>query len=160
MKKSSGAIRSLSAKGLRIGIVVSRFNSDITKKLLAGAERTLLGKGVKNIRKVWVPGAFEIPVMLQRLAQIKRGKKFDGLIALGAVIRGETPHFDFVARETSRGVMDVALREGIPIAFGVLTTDNVKQALDRAGGRHGNKGEEAALVVIEMARLIKDGASS
>jgi len=159
MKKSSGAIRSLSAKGLRIGIVVSRFNSNITKKLLAGAERTLIGKGadLKNIRKFWVPGAFEIPVMLQRLA---RTEKFDGLIALGAVIRGETPHFDFVARETSRGVMEVALREGIPIAFGVLTTDNVKHALDRAGGRHGNKGEEAALVVIEMARLIKDGSSS
>jgi 6,7-dimethyl-8-ribityllumazine synthase len=156
MKKSSGTVETISGRGLRIGIVVSRFNLPVTKKLLEGTERILLKKGVdrKNIRTVWVPGAFEIPVMLQRLA---RTKKFDSLIALGAVIRGQTPHFDYVAGEAARGVMEVSLKERIPIAFGILTTDNVKQALDRIGGRHGNKGKEAALVAIEMARLIKDG---
>ncbi len=154
MKKSSGAVGAVSGKGLRIGIVVSRFNSDITKKLLIEAEKTLLKKGVerRNIRIVWVPGSFEIPLALQKLVRIRR---FDGLIALGAVIRGETPHFDYVAKETARGVMKISLEEGIPVAFGVLTTNNVKQAIDRAGGRHGNKGEEAALTVIEMARLTK-----
>lgn len=151
MQKSSGAIRSISGKGLRIGIVASRFNSGITKKLLRGAEKTLRQKGVaaKDIRVVWVPGAFEIPIALQRLA---RSRRHHALIALGAVIRGETPHFDYVAGEAAHGIMQVSLREGISVAFGLLTTQNVKQALDRAGGRHGNKGEEAALVAIEMAR--------
>ena len=121
---------------------------------MAGAERILLERGVlpKDLVTVWVPGTFEIPIVLQKLAQ---QKKFDALIALGAVIRGETPHFEYVAGEAARGIMRVSLEEGIPIAFGVLTTNNVKQSLDRAGGRHGNKGEEAALVAIEMATLMK-----
>lgn len=156
MQKTSGAIRSISGKGLRIGIVASRFNSEITKKLLRGAEKTLRQKGVaaKDIRVVWVPGAFEIPIALQRLA---RSRRHHALIALGAVIRGETPHFHYVACEAARGIMEVSLREGISVAFGLLTTQNVKQALDRAGGRHGNKGEEAALVAIEMARMVGHG---
>lgn len=159
MKKSSGAIRTLSGKGLRIGIVVGRFNAHITERLLKGAEAALAARGVdrKKIRTVWVPGAFEIPILLRKMA---RSRRFDGLIALGAVIRGETPHFDYVAAEAARGVMKVMLEEAIPVAFGILTTDNVKQALDRAGGRHGNKGEEAALVVIEMAKLVKNGTST
>ncbi|MBI3540929.1 MAG: 6,7-dimethyl-8-ribityllumazine synthase [Deltaproteobacteria bacterium] len=160
MKKSSGVNAALlgqeAGKGLRVGIVVSRFNADITDRLREGAVRTLLDKGLleKDIQVVSVPGAFEIPLTLQRLA---RTKKFHGLIALGVVIRGETPHFDYVAGECSRGVMQVSLSEGIPIGFGVLTTNDVEQAMERAGGRHasgrhGNKGEEAALVVIEMVK--------
>lgn len=152
MKKTAGIIHTVSGRGLRIGIVVGRFNEEITHQLLEGAVTTLKKKGVKDIHTVWVPGAFEIPLMLQNLA---RTEKFDSLIALGAVIRGETPHFDYVCQESSRGVMDVSLKEGIPIAFGVLTTDNLEQAVDRVGGRHGNKGSEAALVAIEMARSMK-----
>ena len=151
MKKSPGALDSISGKGLRIGIVVSRFNSKITSLLLDGAERILKEKGVRrqDIHVVWVPGAFEIPIALQRLA---RSKKFDSLIALGAVVRGGTPHFEYIAGETARGVMEVSLQESIPVAFGVLTTEDMQQALDRVGGRHGHKGEEAALVAIEMGR--------
>lgn len=153
MKKTKGVIENLSGKGLRIGIVVSRFNGDITGKLLEGAESMLKKKGVsgKNIHVTWVPGSFEIPLMLQSLA---RKKKFDALIALGAIVRGETPHFDYVSSETSRGIMEVSLKTGIPVAFGVLTTDNLQQALDRIGGAHGHKGEEAALVAMEMADLV------
>jgi len=138
---------------------VSRFNSAITQKLLKGAEKTLFEKGVeqKNVRTVWVPGAFEIPLVLRKLA---KGKRFDALIALGAVIRGETPHFDYVCQGAAYGVMKVSVEEQVPVAFGILTTNNIRQALDRTGGRHGNKGSEAALVAIEMARLMKDGTSS
>lgn len=157
MKKTLGIIRDVSGKGLRIGIVVSRFNLPVTKKLLDGAERVLRKAGVREVKVLWVPGAFEIPIVLSRMA---RSKKFDGLIALGAVVRGGTPHFDYVAGETARGVMEVSLKEGVPVAFGVLTTDTMRQAIDRAGGRHGNKGEEAALVAIEMARLVKSGKST
>jgi len=155
MQKSAGAIK-ISGKGLRIGIVVGRFNDGITKKLLDGAEKTLVSQGVRmsDIKTVWVPGAFEIPVMLKALSG--RGK-FDALIALGAVIRGETPHFDYVCEGATSGILRVSLDAGIPIAFGILTTDNMRQALDRVGGRHGHKGKEAAMVAIEMARLIKDG---
>ncbi len=152
MQKSSGAIETVSGKGLRIGVVVGRFNRPITKRLLDGAERILWKKGVASVQTIWVPGAFEIPLALQKMA---RSKRFHALIALGAVIRGGTPHFDYVAGEAARGIMDVSLQESIPVAFGVLTTDSMKQALERAGGRKGNKGEEAALVAIEMAKLIK-----
>lgn len=151
MKKKSGA-REVSGKKARVGIVVARFNEDITQKLLEGAERKLIEMGVGSFLVIWVPGAFEIPLMLQSLA---RKKKFDALIALGAVIRGETPHFDYVCQEASRGVMEVSLRENIPVAFGVLTTNNIQEALDRVGGRHGHKGEEAALVALEMAQVLK-----
>lgn len=150
MKKSPG-IRPLSARGLRFGIVVSRFNSSITGKLLAGALKTLKKQGANGTRVLSVPGAFEIPMALQRLAKGRR-PKFDALIALGAVIRGETPHFEYVASSATQGVMEVSLRERIPVAFGILTTNTMRQALDRAGGRRGNKGQEAALVAIEMAR--------
>lgn len=156
MKKTSGVVRTFSGKDFRIGIVVSRFNQDMTSKLLEGAERVLQQQGVRDIEVVWVPGAFEIPLMLQVLAKKKRsGKKRDGLIALASVIRGDTPHFDYVCQEVSRGIMDVSLQESIPIAFGVLTTDNIQQALDRVGGCQGHKGEEAALTVIEMINLMK-----
>lgn len=151
MKKSSGA-RKLSAQGLRFGIVVSRFNSSITEKLLTGALKTLKEQGARLPTVVWVPGAFEIPLALQKLA---RQRRYHALISLGAVVRGETPHFDYICKEAARGVMKVMLREELPIAFGILTTNSVKQALERAGGRRGNKGSEAALTAIEMARLNK-----
>ena len=156
MEKTSGVVQTFSGKGLKIGIVVSRFNLDITSKLLEGAEKILRQKGVSDIEIVWVPGAFEIPLMLQKLARKNRaGKKKNGLMALAAVIRGDTPHFDYVCQVVSRGIMEVSLQEIVPIAFGVLTTNNTEQALERVGGKHGHKGEEAALTVIEMANLIK-----
>ena len=142
----------MSARGLRFGIVVSRFNSQITEKLLAGALKTLQAQGARSVEVREVPGSFEIPIGLQRMAAGKNGRRPHALIALGAVIRGGTPHFEYISAETARGVMVVSLEERIPVAFGVLTTNNVKQALDRAGGRLGNKGEEAALTAIEMAR--------
>lgn len=145
---------SLSAQGLRFGIVAARFNREITRRLLEGALKVLRQKRAKRVDSFWVPGSFEIPLTLAKLI---RSRRYDALIALGAVIRGETPHFDFVAQEASRGVMEVMLKEGIPIAFGILTTDNEKQARERAGGRRGNKGQEAAWVAIEMARKVKDG---
>ncbi|MBI2066512.1 MAG: 6,7-dimethyl-8-ribityllumazine synthase [Deltaproteobacteria bacterium] len=148
-------VTGLKADGLRFGIVVSRFNEKVTTRLLSGAKRGL--KKAKRLDVVWVPGAFEIPYALMRMA---RQKKYDALIALGAVIRGGTPHFDYVAGETARGVMQVMLQEKIPVAFGVLTTNNLKQALDRSGGRLGNKGIEAAEVAIEMVRGIHHGLSS
>jgi 6,7-dimethyl-8-ribityllumazine synthase len=156
MKKTAGANPSVSGQGLKIGIVVGRFNQGITAKLLAGAERVLKRQGVSpsNIENVWVPGAFEIPVMLQALA---RRRKFDAFIALGAVVRGDTPHFEYVCEGATMGIQRVSLDTGVPVAFGLLTTDNMKQALERVGGRHGHKGEEAALVALEMARLVKRG---
>lgn len=148
----------LSGKGLRIGIVAGRFNLSITNRLWKGAVETLKKNGVaeRNIRTYWVPGAFEIPSLLQRLARRKTRGRFGALIALGAIVRGETPHFEYVAGEAARGVMSVSLKEGIPIAFGILTTNNERQARDRAGGRYGNKGEESALVAVEMAGLFKE----
>lgn len=152
MKKTAGARADISGKGLKIGIVVGRFNDGITQKLLDGAEKTLRAAGVARIDSIWVPGAFEIPLMLRILAE---RKSYDALIALGAVIRGGTPHFDYVCDGATSGVMQVMLETGIPVAFGVLTTDNVRQALERSGGKHGNKGSEAALVAIEMAMAVK-----
>lgn len=138
----------LSAKKFHFGIVVSRYNSEITSLLLGGAQKIL--KGAQTVDLLEVPGCFEIPLALKSLAKQKR---YDALIALGCVIRGETPHFDYVAGEAARGVMAVMLGDDIPIAFGILTTDNLEQAMARAGGRYGNKGEEAAWVAIEMAAL-------
>lgn len=137
-----------SAKGLRFAIVASRYNEPITLRLLKGARQALWTSGVKQVDEVWVPGAFELPLALQRLAEKKR---YHGLIALGAVIRGETPHFEFVAQGAAHGIMEVMLKARIPIAFGLLTTENERQARERSGGRLGNKGEEAAWVAIEMA---------
>ncbi len=142
------------ASGLRIAIVVSRFNEDITGALLDGAKRTLAESGLPQdgLTVVSVPGAFELPVTAKALAS--RGD-CDAVICLGAVIRGDTPHFDYVAGEAASGLMDASLYTGIPIIFGVLTVDTLSQAIDRVGGSEGHKGEEAAATAIEMANLIK-----
>ncbi len=139
---------------LRFAIVVSRFNHHITAKLLEGAEQCLHDHGVpeKNRKVIFCPGAFELPQVANRLAI---QKKWDAIICLGAIIRGDTPHFEYIATETARGVEDVALRSSIPIVFGVLTTDNEQQALDRVGGSQGHKGWDAVLTALEMATLFK-----
>ena len=135
-------------------IVIARFNDFIGSKLLEGALDTLKRHGVKdeNIDVVKVPGAFEIPVIAQKLA--KTGK-YSAIIALGAVIKGSTPHFDYVSAEVSKGIAQVSLQTGVPVAFGVLTTDNIEQAIERAGTKAGNKGSDAAKTAIEMANLVK-----
>ena len=135
-------------------IVVSRFNEFITAKLLSGAVDELLRHGAKeeNITVVWVPGAFEIPVIAKKLAV---SKKYASIITLGAVIKGSTPHFDYVSAEVSKGVAAVSLETGIPVIFGVLTTDNIEQAIERAGTKAGNKGSDAAKSAIEMVNLFK-----
>jgi 6,7-dimethyl-8-ribityllumazine synthase len=142
-----------SGTGLRVAIVVSRFNRSVTSQLLAGAVEGLTGHGVadERIDVFHVPGAFEITLAAERCAATRA---YDVIVCLGAVVRGETPHFEFIAREVSRGVNDVACRHGIPVAFGVLTTDTIEQALARAGSGHGNKGFEAAVTALEMASLL------
>jgi 6,7-dimethyl-8-ribityllumazine synthase len=144
----------LSAKGLRFAIIVGRFNSFVSERLLAGALDALKRSGCteENIEIVRVPGSWEMPVVARELVKMKR---HDAIIALGAVIRGDTPHFDFVAGEMSRGLAEVARESGVPIAFGVLTTNNVEQAVDRAGAKSGNKGFDAAMSAIEMANLMR-----
>ena len=146
--------------GLRVGIVVARWNSLVTGRLLEGALAALAQRGVAedHIDVAWVPGAWEVAIAAQRLA---RSERYDALIALGAVIRGETPHFEYIATQVSAGLTQVSLATGVPVAFGVLTTNTVEQALDRAGGKHGHKGAEAADAAIEMAGLLRrlDGAS-
>ena len=143
----------LDATGLKIGIVVSRFNVFITEHLLTGAINELISHGVNedDIEVIRVPGAFEIPLAAKKICS--RGK--DVIICLGAVIRGDTPHFDYVATEAARGVATVSLETDIPIMFGVLTSDNIEQAEDRAGGKCGNKGVDSALAAIEIATLYK-----
>ena len=142
----------LIAKGKRFGIIVSRFNEFISSKLLEGAIDTLVQHGVKeeDVSVVWVPGSFEIPMVAKKLAE---GKKYDAVICLGAIIRGETPHFDFIASEAAKGIAKVGMDSDIPCVFGVITTDNLEQALDRAGTKSGNKGREAAKTAIEMCNL-------
>jgi len=144
----------LEAKGQKFGIVISRFNSFICERLLEGAVDALIRHGVddKNIHVARVPGAFEIPLFAKKMAE---SGKYDALICLGAVIRGSTPHFDYVASEVSKGVATVSLQSGIPIAFGVLTTDTIEQAVERAGTKAGNKGFEAAVTAIESVNLMK-----
>ena len=144
----------LEAKGLSFGIVIARFNEFISGKLLAGCLDGLRRHGAdeKNIDVVWSPGAFEIPFLAKKLSG---SKKYDAVICLGAVIRGATPHFDYVAAEASKGVAHVGLESGIPVIFGILTTDNIEQAIERAGTKGGNKGFDAALAAIEMANLVK-----
>ena len=141
-------------EGLKIGIVVSRFNVFITQKLLEGALDILKRHGVRDedISIVWVPGAFEIPFIAKQLA---KKNKFDAIICLGAVIRGATPHFEYVASECAKGIAQVMLETEKPIVFGVLTTDTIEQAIERAGTKAGNKGAEAALSAIELANLQK-----
>lgn len=145
-------VGSLDGKGRRIGIVVARFNDLITRPLLAGARDCLLRHGVADddIEAVWVPGAWEIPGMLSLLAE--RGG-FDALIALGCVIRGATPHFDYVAGHAASGTASAASAHGLPVIFGVLTTETIEQALERAGTKAGNKGWDAAMAALEMADL-------
>ena len=144
---------SLDATGLKVGIVVSRFNVFITEHLLTGAINELISHGINegDIEVIRVPGAFEIPLAAKKICS--RGK--DVIICLGAVIRGDTPHFDYVATEAARGVAAVSMETDIPIMFGVLTSDNIEQAEDRAGGKCGNKGADAALAAIEIATLYK-----
>jgi 6,7-dimethyl-8-ribityllumazine synthase len=142
----------LTAKDRKFGIVVSRFNELICKKLLEGALDCLSRHGCHpdHIDIIWVPGSFEIPVAVRQLAI---SKKYDALICLGAVIRGATPHFEFIASEVTKGIAQVGLEFGIPIAYGVITPDNLEQALERAGTKAGNKGWDAAISAIEMADL-------
>lgn len=144
----------LSAAGLRFAIVLSRFNSFITERLLAGCLDTLHRSGAKaeNIELVRVPGSWEMPVTARALA---RQGRFNAIICLGAVIRGETPHFDYVAGQAASGLAQVAAETGIPVAFGVLTTNTVEQAVDRAGAKSGNKGADVAMTAIEMANLLR-----
>ena len=142
----------LGAEGLRFGIVAARFNDFIVERLLEAAVETLVqaGADAASLDVVRVPGAFEIPLALKLLAA---GNRYDGLLAIGCVIRGETPHFDYVAGEASRGVTDISLEHRIPVGFGILTVDTIEQANARSGPESGNKGAEAALAVIEMANL-------
>jgi 6,7-dimethyl-8-ribityllumazine synthase len=144
---------STDARGLRFGIAVSRFNHLISVRLLEGCSGELMRRGASadDLHVAWVPGAFEIPQAVRELA---RSGRYDAVVALGAVIRGGTPHFDYVCDAVTAGVREVARDTSVPVAFGVLTTDDVHQALARAGGEAGNKGEEAALAAIEMARLV------
>ncbi|OQY09466.1 MAG: 6,7-dimethyl-8-ribityllumazine synthase [Fusobacteriia bacterium 4572_132] len=145
----------LIGKGLKIGIVVARFNSFITSKLLEGALDVLRRHGTEenNIEVVWVPGAYEIPLVSKKMAE---STKYHAVIALGAVIRGATPHFDYVSAEVSKGVASVSLETGVPVIFGVLTTDTIEQAIERAGTKAGNKGADAAISGIELVNLLKE----
>ncbi len=139
---------------LKIGIVVGRFNDFITKNLVEGAIGALKGFGVRetDIDVTWVPGAFEIPFIAKEMTE----HPYDAIIALGAVIRGATPHFDYVCNEAAKGISQVSLQSGKPIIFGVLTTDTIEQAIERAGTTNGNKGAESAAAAVEMANLIKE----
>lgn len=142
------------SKGKKYGIVVSRFNEFITSKLLGGAQDALLRHGVKDneIEVAWAPGALEIPVVAAKMID---SKKYDAIITLGCVIRGATPHFDHVAGGVARGVAQLALQSGVPVIFGVLTTDTIEQAIERAGTKAGNKGFDAAMTAIEMVNLLE-----
>lgn len=151
MKTKEGV---LIAKDLRFGVIVARFNEFISSKLLGGAIDGLIRHGAKesDIEVAWVPGAYEIPLIAQKMAL---SKKYDAIICIGAVIRGSTPHFDYVSSEMTKGIAKVSLDTGMPVIFGVLTTDTIEQAIERAGTKVGNKGYDAAVSAIEMANLIK-----
>jgi 6,7-dimethyl-8-ribityllumazine synthase len=144
----------LVGSGLKIGIVVGRFNEFITSKLLSGAQDALKRHGVSesDVDIAWVPGAFEIPLIAQKMAN---SKKYDAVITLGTVIRGSTPHFDYVCNEVAKGVSRINLDSGMPVIFGVLTTESIEQAIERAGTKAGNKGWDVATGAIEMANLIR-----
>ena len=145
----------LLGKGLKFGVVVSRFNEFITNKLLEGAQDALIRHGVDegDIETAWVPGSFEIPLAAKKLTQTK---KYDAVICLGAVIRGGTPHFEYIAAEVTKGIAKVGLETGLPVSYGVITTDTLEQAIERAGTKSGNKGFTAAIDAIEMANLFKN----
>ncbi|MBD1378674.1 6,7-dimethyl-8-ribityllumazine synthase [Metabacillus arenae] len=140
--------------GLKVGIVVSRFNEFITSKLLGGAEDGLIRHGVDeaDIEVCWVPGAFEIPFAAKKMAD---SKKYDAVITLGTVIRGSTTHYDYVCNETAKGISQASLTSGVPVIFGLVTTETIEQAVERAGTKAGNKGWDAAISAIEMANLVK-----
>jgi len=144
----------LIAKGKKFGIVASRFNDFITKELISGCLDTLVRHGAeeKDMAVTWVPGAFEIPLVAQRLA---KSKSYDAVICLGTVIRGATPHFDYIASEVAKGIAKVAQDSGLPVIFGIITADTIEQAVERAGTKDGNKGRDAALSAIEMANLLE-----
>ncbi len=144
----------LQAKGFKIGIVVSRFNNFIAERLLEGAldALTKLGAAETDISVYKVPGSFEIPFLVKRLAH---SKKVEGLICLGALIRGDTPHFDYLSAEVTKGIAQISMDEGIPCSFGILTVDTIEQGIERAGTKSGNKGWDAALSVVEMLNLVK-----
>jgi len=145
----------LLGKGLKFGVVVSRFNEFITKKLLDGARDALLRHGVSedDIDIAWVPGSFEIPLVAKKLAQTKR---YDAVICLGTVVRGATPHFEYIAAEVSKGIARLGLETGLPISYGIITADTLEQAIERAGTKAGNRGFDAAVSAIEMANLLRN----
>ncbi len=145
----------LVAEGKKFGIVVSRFNDFISKELLAGAMDALTRHGAKDedVEIAWVPGSFEVPAAARLMAE---SRKYNAVICLGAVIRGGTPHFNYIAAEVSKGVAQVALQSGVPTIFGVVTTDTIEQAIERAGTKAGNKGFDAAMAAIEMANLYEE----
>ncbi len=144
----------LLAEGLKFGIVVSRFNEFITGRLLEGARDALVRHGADdaNISVAWVPGTFEIPIVAQKMAQSGR---YDAVICLGALIRGATPHFDYLAAEVTKGIAQIGLQSGVPCVYGVITTDSIEQAIERAGTKAGNKGFDAAETAIEMANVLR-----
>jgi len=144
----------LVGKGLKFGLVVSRFNDFLTQKLLDGAQDALLRHGVAqtDIDVAWVPGSFEIPLIAKKLALTKR---YDAVICLGAVVRGDTPHFDYISAEVTKGIAMVGLETGLPVIYGVITADSLEQAIGRAGTKEGNQGFKAAVSAIEMANLVK-----
>ena len=141
------------AEGIKIGIVAARFNEFIVSKLVGGAQDACVRHGVKDedIDLAWVPGAFEIPLAAQKLAQ---SGKYDAVICLGAVIRGSTSHYDLVCNEAAKGIAQVNLQTGVPVTFGVITTENIEQAIERAGTKAGNKGADAAIAALELANLL------
>ncbi len=145
---------SLIVKDKKFGVVVSRFNEFLSSKLVDGAVDTLKQHGAEenSIDIVWVPGSFEIPIIAQKIA---KSKKYDAVICLGTIIRGDTPHFDYIASEVAKGVSKVSLDTGVPCVFGVITADNLEQAIERTGTKQGNKGRDAALSAIEMANLLE-----
>jgi 6,7-dimethyl-8-ribityllumazine synthase len=145
---------SYKGEGRKIGIVAGRFNAFITTKLVEGAQDTLRRHGVKDkdVTIAWTPGAFEIPLAAKKMAE---SGKFDAILALGCVIRGSTPHFDYVAGEAAKGVGQVGLQTGLPVIFGILTTDTIEQAIERAGTKAGNKGADAAMAALEMIHLLE-----
>ena len=152
MKKLEGNL--VAPAGMKVGIVASRFNEIIVNKLLGGAVDGLVRHGVEedNITAAWVPGAFEIPLAADKMAA---SGKYDAVIAVGAVIRGSTSHYDYVCAEVSKGVAQASVKNGVPVMFGVITTDNIEQAIERAGSKAGNKGAECAAGAIEMVNLIR-----
>jgi 6,7-dimethyl-8-ribityllumazine synthase len=144
----------LIGKGLKFGVVIARFNEFFSGKLLEGAMDALIRHGVADtdIEVAWTPGSFEIPLVAQKMAE---SKKYNAVICLGAVIRGGTPHFDYIAAEVSKGIATTSLKTGVPVIFGVITTDTLEQAIERSGTKGGNKGFDAAVTAIEMANLVK-----